>query len=80
MPESKMSLLTHPDCGYCAAVKEAMKDEIANGEIGIIDISTEEGYKIATEVGAESVPNCVEKDDNGKYKLCDLKKLVGAEK
>lgn len=78
MLEAKKSLLTHPDCGYCVAIKEAMKDEIASGQIGLIDISTDEGYKIAMDVGAESVPSCVEKDEKGKFKLCSLEELVGA--
>ena len=77
MADSKKFLVYHPDCGYCKPLKESLKDKIESGEIGLIDASTDEGYKIAHEAGVKSVPECLEKDGEGHYKACLLSDLTG---
>ena len=74
--EPEKYILTHPECGFCKTIKETLKEDIETGKLGIIDISTDEGYKIAMDIGADSVPSCVEKDVKGEYKLCKLEELV----
>jgi len=80
MTGPQKSLLIHPDCGHCIVIEEALKDKIASGEVGLIDASTSEGLEIAKQAGAKAVPECLEKDENGNYKLCNLAELVEGKK
>lgn len=76
MTEAQKSLLFHPDCGHCLVLKDALKEKIATGEIALIDASTKEGYEIAQRAGAKAVPECLEKDENGNYRVCNLADLM----
>lgn len=73
---SKKILVFHPDCGACKPIKEALKERIASGEIGMLDASTEEGFKIAKDNGVTGVPECLEQNEDGTYKACSLEELL----
>lgn len=72
---AKKMLITQKGCGGCAEVKDALKDEIASGQIEEVDAESERGEKIANELNLDMVPECVE-EVNGKYKKCSLDKLL----
>jgi glutaredoxin len=72
----KKSILVHPSCGFCKATEKILAEKIASGEIGVIDAATKEGYTIAKNLGIKGVPDCVEEQDDGTYKVCNLEDLL----
>jgi hypothetical protein len=76
MPENKKFLVEHPGCGYCKVVKVILAPKIADGSIGVIDASTQEGMDIAKNNGIVGVPDCLELDEQGNYKPCSIEDLL----
>ena len=73
---TKKNIVVHPGCGYCEGIKTILDPQIKSGEIGVIDASTPDGMAIAKANNLDSVPNCLELQDDGTYKACSIEDLL----
>lgn len=70
-------MLIRDMCGGCEELKEALKEPIEKGEIGLVDVKSEEGQKAAATLGVEYVP-AIYFDDGGRLHRCAVKPREGA--
>lgn len=69
-------LLTMKGCGGCAQVKEMLKDDLKSGKIRELTAESAEGKKVADMLKLEEVPECIEKGEDGSYKVCSLEAML----
>lgn len=68
MQGGKKRLLISDDCGFCAIVKNMLKDEIYRGEIELININeNKDAYFLAGKFGG--VPTLLEEKNGRIYEL-----------
>lgn len=61
----RLALFTRPSCHYCAEEKASLAQELAEGTVCEIDISTPEGKALAQKNAIEYIPAVVPLDCNG---------------
>ena len=67
----ELILLVHPACPSCKDVKEALAPLIEAGEIRLVNITSEEGTKIAEAIQEHAVPTLVARFRGG-YRKCEV--------
>lgn len=74
----KKEALVQNDCGYCEKVKNEFADDIAKGEVVLVDAQSERGKAIRAKMEAKGTPvrgtpTCVV-DEDGELRLCQIDK------
>ncbi|RPJ37990.1 MAG: hypothetical protein EHM35_05535 [Planctomycetaceae bacterium] len=67
---SKKIIVTDPGCHACADAKKKLKPYLDSGELVEVPVESPEGRVIDQQLDVEYVPECVVKDENGRYKRC----------
>ena len=57
-------ILTSPNCSGCDQLREHLNKLGFTHKYRVIDVSTEEGHKIAEKLGITHVPNCILVENN----------------